>query len=1206
MSRLQACAAALAVLALSGCKKKQPPVVQNACGVSAASAPPRTQRATSLASLQDVAARCASSVDSFGVGTVNLSGAVAFADETVSFPVTCRLEITGDAQISFDRVIVTGSTLSIGNDYKGAAARITVALNHAQFSGSGFFAVELHDAGDRVLVDASTFDFAGGLWLTAAGSKQDSFGGGEVQVRGSSLKTMGQGTTGIRIIAGETAGGRARLTNNTLSTTGSTVLFAGDCAMDGPAGGTVSCNPNRPPLVEKAMPPAIDTYVLRANPTGNFGAAAALSVQQCFGAAALVRFEDVPLPAGTSLRSATLLLSASGADGVGPIEAHRMNRAWSETGATWECADAGGGKCAAADRWSLDGASAPYAASATATAIVADGAAVLDVTEDVRDFLMRAPNYGWLIKATGAGAGVQFGSRESGAAPRLVIAVDCQPGLWPDGTGGCNAGDACSGIVCLPRDSCHPAGVCDPSTGKCSNPAAPDGAACSDGNACAGSGTCKAGSCTGRAPLSCTSPGPCQTAFCDPRSGCGLTNLPDGVSCSDDNACNGAELCHKGACTAGTPLRCDDGNSCTADSCDGDKGCVHAPLPPGTACTSGAACAGTLACNSHGTCACSVTPANAVVNVSVVTNRGRPVPGAAVSSGGVSAIADQLGRVELTLPSGHTVVKVIAAGYAHSTAVLDLGGGASYGVLVSLLPLGVGFPFDATGDGFVDAGQVQVTVPANVLVDAAGALYAGVATAYVVPLDPMGDRVVAAPGPFAARALDGSVSDIQSIFMADVTFAAADGTRLQVAPAKTIGLRFRAPPALQAELVRTQPPPSTYPAYYYDEDAGRWVEEGSFTIEQVGAFYDVVAEVAHVTWWNCDHPWYEKNCYRVLVLDSHDHPVTGIEVQASGLDYSGTTTTFTDMDGIACANVKMRSTVTINIRSPIYAGVAGGPVTETEPYPNGSAAATCEGIGSGTCKRLTFHLVGNSCGSGRLVNSDGVTPVGGARVSAIAGTDYGAPALSTITAADGSFCLAVPQSSTVTLVAVDPVTQTVRLTQQISTSAAVEASCGDAGCQQLGTLQFSDHAKLTCVKGRLWNDGSPRTASAGQLVAVSLNGFNPSCPSGTSDPGDVDSWTNPAGRVIGRTRSGANGSYCVDFEVGAGADSNVFFPSILFGDCRKRGAQCPDRPDRLLTQAWISDGPMPIDDPERTCDLDNCVEEPDTDFGDFANYCSGS
>jgi streptogramin lyase len=54
----------------------------------------------------------------------------------------------------------------------------------------------------------------------------------------------------------------------------------------------------------------------------------------------------------------------------------------------------------------------------------------------------------------------------------------------------------CVGVVCAPLDQCHKAGVCDPTTGACSNPAQDDGTICDDGNHCTVD-TCRAGVCVG-------------------------------------------------------------------------------------------------------------------------------------------------------------------------------------------------------------------------------------------------------------------------------------------------------------------------------------------------------------------------------------------------------------------------------------------------------------------------------------------------------------------------------------------------------------------------------------------------------------------------------------------------------------------------------------------------------------------------------------
>ena len=54
-------------------------------------------------------------------------------------------------------------------------------------------------------------------------------------------------------------------------------------------------------------------------------------------------------------------------------------------------------------------------------------------------------------------------------------------------------------VVCIASDPCHVAGLCDPSTGVCSDPAAGDGIACSDGDPCTIGDACDGGACTGLA-----------------------------------------------------------------------------------------------------------------------------------------------------------------------------------------------------------------------------------------------------------------------------------------------------------------------------------------------------------------------------------------------------------------------------------------------------------------------------------------------------------------------------------------------------------------------------------------------------------------------------------------------------------------------------------------------------------------------------------
>jgi hypothetical protein len=67
-----------------------------------------------------------------------------------------------------------------------------------------------------------------------------------------------------------------------------------------------------------------------------------------------------------------------------------------------------------------------------------------------------------------------------------------------------------------------------------------------------------------------------------------------GAECDDGNACT-ADTCDGCTCVH-APVSCDDGNPCTVDSCDPATRCQHTSLPDGTACSDGNACNGSETC----------------------------------------------------------------------------------------------------------------------------------------------------------------------------------------------------------------------------------------------------------------------------------------------------------------------------------------------------------------------------------------------------------------------------------------------------------------------------------------------------------------------------------------------------------------------------------------------------------------------------------
>ncbi|MSQ83880.1 MAG: hypothetical protein EXR77_13510 [Myxococcales bacterium] len=85
----------------------------------------------------------------------------------------------------------------------------------------------------------------------------------------------------------------------------------------------------------------------------------------------------------------------------------------------------------------------------------------------------------------------------------------------------------------------------------------------------------------------------CTADSCTGALGCKTVSAPG--PCSDGSVCSQGDSCANGACLAGPNLNCNDNNPCTSEMCAADKGCqIQAqagPCDDGNACTYGEACA---------------------------------------------------------------------------------------------------------------------------------------------------------------------------------------------------------------------------------------------------------------------------------------------------------------------------------------------------------------------------------------------------------------------------------------------------------------------------------------------------------------------------------------------------------------------------------------------------------------------------------------
>ncbi len=144
------------------------------------------------------------------------------------------------------------------------------------------------------------------------------------------------------------------------------------------------------------------------------------------------------------------------------------------------------------------------------------------------------------------------------------------------GDNGCDGicGDCDDNNPCT-IDACNPDGTCT------HDAASAEDDACTTGNFCLVNETCKAGECIG-VPRDCqATAGPCAVATCNEdanRCDVEIESL-DGTACDDGNFCTLGDTCIDGSCTPDATRDCDDGVTCTTDTCDPSSSACRNEIP---------------------------------------------------------------------------------------------------------------------------------------------------------------------------------------------------------------------------------------------------------------------------------------------------------------------------------------------------------------------------------------------------------------------------------------------------------------------------------------------------------------------------------------------------------------------------------------------------------------------------------------------------
>ena len=250
-----------------------------------------------------------------------------------------------------------------------------------------------------------------------------------------------------------------------------------------------------------------------------------------------------------------------------------------------------------------------------------------------------------------------------------------------------------------------------------------------------------------------------------------------------------------------------------------------------------------------------------VVHAAVVDADGAALSGVIIGKPGSStplATTDATGLADVTLDKGPLLVLLLTkSGYADQTRSVQLPATAGTDMRITAVMR----PRDAAqtladahaGGSLTGRAGATITLPADALVTAGGALATGAVPISMTTVDPTLAGGGGFPGRFDGVTPDGATTPIVSFGTVEFVLG-DDANRLQLAPGKTatIELPVMANRKLDGSAFAVG---DVIPLWSLDETTGVWIQEGIGTIvANAGAESGLAmrAVVSHFSWWNTD------------------------------------------------------------------------------------------------------------------------------------------------------------------------------------------------------------------------------------------------------------------------------------------------------------------------------------------------------------------
>ena len=286
----------------------------------------------------------------------------------------------------------------------------------------------------------------------------------------------------------------------------------------------------------------------------------------------------------------------------------------------------------------------------------------------------------------------------------------------------------------------------------------------------------------------------------------------------------------------------------------------------------------------------------------VVDLQNNPVSGAMVQIGNSTTDTDMNGVFiirDAQVYEKFAYVKVEKAGFLHGSRSVVPTAGINQ-VQIMLLPQTVTQTVSSGAAATVSLSNGAAVDLSGAYSNADGSDYTGDVQVTLHLLNPTDDDMQQQmPGMLLAENLQNEARMLETLGMVAVELRSDTGEKLNLSEGTTATISVPLDPETLAGA------PNEIPLWYFDEENGYWIEEGSATLQ--GTNY--VGTVSHFSFWNCDIPTeYVNICMNIT--DSNNNPLSNIQVRIES-EFNGTGYGYTNDSGEVCGIIPANQTLNL-------------------------------------------------------------------------------------------------------------------------------------------------------------------------------------------------------------------------------------------------------------------------------------------------------